>query len=86
MFRADTTKLPAYVGLEIGPQGYGVYQITKVVEPTPEQLKQKAQSYEFQLAQVVAQQSVSDFIEALKSHSKVKRHPDRIEAKTDAKQ
>ena len=85
VFRAETTKLPAYVGVEIGPQGYGVYQITKVVEPTPEQLKQKAQSYEFQLAQVVAQQSVSDFIESLKNRSKVKRHPDRIEAKADAK-
>jgi peptidyl-prolyl cis-trans isomerase D len=86
VFRADTAKLPAYVGLEIGPQGYGIYQITKVVEPSAEQVKQKAQSYEFQLAQVVAQQSVTDFLDALKNRSKVKRHPDRIEAKTDTKQ
>lgn len=34
IFRADAAKLPAYVGVDLGPAGYGIYRITKATQGT----------------------------------------------------
>ena len=35
IFRADTAKLPVYVGVELRDRGYGIYRISRVIEAPP---------------------------------------------------
>jgi len=42
-FRADSKKLPAVVGVDNGPGGYALVQVTKVIEPEKIDESQRAQ-------------------------------------------
>lgn len=71
VLKADVTKLPAYVGVEIPGQGYGVYRIGKVAQPAQpdaERRKQEAQ----QIGALVGQQQMADYVEALKVKAKTR--------------
>jgi peptidyl-prolyl cis-trans isomerase D len=85
VFRASADKLPAFVGVDLGPAGYGVYAVVKVEEPSAEALAQRRPMYQAQLAQIVAQQDASDYVESLKARSKVVRHPERVAPKAEAR-
>jgi len=71
VMKADVSKLPAYVGVEIPGQGYGVYRIGKVGQPAEQDKARREQEAE-RINQVVAQQEMSGYIEALKQKAKVK--------------
>jgi peptidyl-prolyl cis-trans isomerase D len=67
----DAQKLPAYVGVDLGDDGYAIYRINNVVADTaidPQRLAAAQQ----QIAQVDAQAQVEAFIKALRERSKVK--------------
>ncbi|WP_042885161.1 SurA N-terminal domain-containing protein [Cupriavidus necator] len=71
VMRADTTKLPAVVGVDLGGEGYAIYRISKVSQPTqanPAQRQAEAQ----QLSQLAGQTDLQAFYESLKARSKVK--------------
>lgn len=72
IFGADTAKLPAYVGVELGDgQGYAVYRISKVTQPAtqdPQRLAAEAQ----QLNQLAAQAEWNAWMGDLRERSKVK--------------
>ncbi|EYS92831.1 peptidylprolyl isomerase [Cupriavidus sp. SK-4] len=71
VLRADANKLPAVVGVDLGAEGYAVYRITKVSQPTqanPAQRQAEAQ----QLSQLAGQTDLQAFYESLKARSKVK--------------
>jgi peptidyl-prolyl cis-trans isomerase D len=69
--KADATKLPAYVGAELPGVGYGVYRIGKVSQPA--QLDQARRSQEAQqIATLVGQTELYNFVEAIKAKAKVK--------------
>lgn len=71
IMRADALKLPAFVGVDLGSDGYAIYRINKVSTPTqpkPEQRQAEAQ----QLAQLVGQADLNAYYESLKAESKVK--------------
>jgi len=71
VLKADTSKLPAYVGVEVPGQGYGVYRIGKVSQPAQadqERRKQEAQ----QIAQAVGGAEMFGYVEALKQKAKAK--------------
>lgn len=71
VMRVDTSKLPAFAGVDLGPQGYAVYRVAKVSQPAkpdPAQLQAAAQ----QIAQVAGQAELGAYYEALKARSKVK--------------
>ncbi|WP_306397527.1 SurA N-terminal domain-containing protein [Telluria beijingensis] len=85
VLKADVTKLPAYVGVEVPGQGYGVYRIGKVSQPaTPDAARRKQESD--QIGQLVGQQQMVDYVEALKAKAKVKINvqPAELGANNDA--
>lgn len=70
VMKADTAKLPAYVGVDLGMQGYGVYRINKVAQPTqPDAARRQAERQ--QIENALAQQDLLAYIEALKKDAKV---------------
>ncbi|MBP0639470.1 SurA N-terminal domain-containing protein [Cupriavidus sp. AcVe19-6a] len=71
VLRADASKLPAVVGVDLGADGYAVYRISKVSQPAqanPAQRQAEAQ----QLSQLAGQADLQAFYESLKARSKVK--------------
>ncbi|CAN7501252.1 SurA N-terminal domain-containing protein [Duganella sp. LjRoot269] len=71
VFKADATKLPAYVGVDVPGMGYGIYRIGKVQQPA-EQDEARRKSEAEQINGIVAQQEMHDYIELLKQKAKVK--------------
>jgi peptidyl-prolyl cis-trans isomerase D len=69
--KADVSKLPAYVGAEIPGQGYAVYRINKVSQPAqPDEARRKQEAE--QIASVIGQQEMHNYVEALKAKAKAK--------------
>ncbi|WP_082565625.1 SurA N-terminal domain-containing protein [Duganella sp. Root1480D1] len=71
VMKADASKLPAYVGVEIPGQGYGVYRIGKVSQPAEQDAARREQE-NVQMNQIISQQEMSGYIAALKQKAKVK--------------
>lgn len=71
IMKADTTKLPAYVGVDVPGLGYGVYRISKVQQPAVQDEERRKAEAE-QINNIVAQQEMHDYIELLKQKAKVK--------------
>ena len=69
--KADVTKLPAYVGVELPGQGYAVYRIGKVAQPAQPDEARRQQEAE-QIGGIVGQQEMLNYIEALKVKAKAK--------------
>ena len=81
VLKADVSKLPAYVGVEMPGMGYGVYRIGKVTMPAAPDVARRAAEAE-QIAGVVGQQEMYGFIEALKKKAEAKITAD-LPARTD---
>ena len=81
IFKATTAKLPSYVGVDLGPDGYAVYQLAKVTPASEADIAAKRGAYEQQFSQFVAQQEVAAYLDALKARSKVKRNLEAITRK-----
>jgi len=71
IFRADSSKLPAYVGVDLGNDGYAIYRVNGIENPQPVNADRLAGA-EQQIAQVYAQADMESYLEALKARSKVK--------------
>jgi peptidyl-prolyl cis-trans isomerase D len=69
VMKADATKLPAYVGVDMAPQGYGIYRINKVAKAAAGDPKRR-QSEMQQVADAQAQNEVAAYLEALKKKNK----------------
>ncbi|MBC5785838.1 SurA N-terminal domain-containing protein [Ramlibacter sp. USB13] len=68
--RADPAKLPALVGVDLGPEGYAVVQVNKVLPreaPAPQQAQQEQQQY----ARAWAMAEAAAYYEELKQRFKV---------------
>ncbi|RZI41925.1 peptidylprolyl isomerase [Herbaspirillum sp. HC18] len=75
IMKADTSKLPAYVGVELPGQGFGVYRINKVSQPATVDAARR-QAEQQQIAGALAQQESFAYLEALKKKAKVEiLHP-----------
>ncbi len=73
VFKADVTKLPAYVGVEVPNVGYGVYRIGKVSQPAQVDQARRAQEAQ-QINGLVGQAELYNFVEAVKAKVKAKIH------------
>ena len=73
VFKADVTKLPAYVGVEVPNVGYGVYRIGKVSQPAQVDQARRAQEAQ-QINGLVGQTELYNFVEAVKAKAKAKIH------------
>jgi peptidyl-prolyl cis-trans isomerase D len=71
VLKADTSKLPAYVGVELPGQGYGVYRINKVTVPAERDEARRKQEAE-QITRAVAEQEMYSYVEVLKQKAKAK--------------
>jgi peptidyl-prolyl cis-trans isomerase D len=71
VLKADTAKLPAYVGVELPGQGYGVYRINKVGQPATPDVARRASEAQ-QISGAVGQQEMYAYVEALKKKAKAK--------------
>jgi peptidyl-prolyl cis-trans isomerase D len=71
VMKADATKLPAYVGVDVPGSGYGVYRISKVQQPAAaDEAQRKAEAD--QIGNLIAQQEMAQYVELLKAKAKVK--------------
>jgi len=71
VLKADVSKLPAYVGVELPGQGYGVYRIGKVTQPAqPDQARRKQEAEA--IARAVGNAELYGYVEALKKKAKAK--------------
>lgn len=71
VLKADVSKLPAYIGLELPGQGYGIYRIGKVTMPAkPDQDRRKQEADA--IARAIGNAETYGYIEALKKKAKAK--------------
>ncbi|WEF34484.1 SurA N-terminal domain-containing protein [Pseudoduganella chitinolytica] len=71
VLKADVSKLPAYVGVELPGMGYGIYRIGKVHQPAQADAARRSADAE-QIDNIVAQQDMANYVEVLKERAKVK--------------
>jgi peptidyl-prolyl cis-trans isomerase D len=71
VLKADVSKLPAYVGVEVPGQGYGVYRIAKVSQPAAPDANRRKQEAQ-QISGLVGQSEMFNYVEALKAKAKAK--------------
>ncbi|MFX7506738.1 hypothetical protein ABTJ37_20710, partial [Acinetobacter baumannii] len=77
--RADATKLPTTIGVDLGAQGYALYRINKVLPPANVDEARRAADAQ-QLAQAAGQADFNAYYEALKARSKVKINSSVVDA------
>lgn len=63
--------MPAYVGVDLGDDGYAIYRVNSVVAGAPIDPQRLAAAQQ-QIAQVDAQSEAEAYLEALRARSKVK--------------
>ena len=80
IMKADTQKLPAFVGVSLGDAGYAVYRISKVNAGTPDPAKRASEGA--QVANLQSQQDLLAYIELLKKKAKVTVNKAALEAPT----
>jgi len=78
IFKAGVAKLPSVVGVELGEQGYAIYEIRKVTEPNAEAIEKRSAEVRAQLEQLLAQQDVADYLDARKASTDIKRSLSRL--------
>lgn len=79
VMKADATKLPAFVEVEVPGVGYSVFRINKINQPPADPAR--SASIQQQLSRALAQQEMLAYIEAVKAKAKVKiLRPDAVNA------
>ncbi len=80
IFRTDTGKLPAYLGVE-SSDGYRLYRINRVAtsEPAPDMAKK----IRIDLRKLLAQEEMRAYLENAKSKAKIKITPTALEPKAE---
>jgi peptidyl-prolyl cis-trans isomerase D len=71
IFKADASKLPSYVGVDLGAEGYAIYRVNGIEKATPVAADRLAGAQQ-QVAQVYAQADMEAYLNSLKARSKVK--------------
>jgi peptidyl-prolyl cis-trans isomerase D len=71
VFKAGTQKLPAYVGVDLGADGYAIYRVNAVL-PGPAVDAPRLAAAQQQIAQSAAQLEWQAYVDALRMRSKVK--------------
>ncbi len=80
VFRAPVDTLPSYVGVDLGEQGYALYEIVRVTPPDEALVAQRRDAYRQQLSQAYSQQLLGDYVASVIADAKVVRYPERLGA------
>jgi peptidyl-prolyl cis-trans isomerase D len=78
VFRAPETPLPAWVGVDLGDDGFAIYQLTKVTTPEAASLAERREAIRQQLERIVSQQELLDYVESIKARTEISRKPQRL--------
>ncbi|MBC7707373.1 MAG: SurA N-terminal domain-containing protein [Rhodoferax sp.] len=78
VLKADVSKLPAYVGVDLPGQGFGVYRIGKVSQAAAPDVARRKDELG-QITGALGQQDMYNYVEVIKQRAKVK-----VLAKSDA--
>ncbi|MCO5100312.1 MAG: SurA N-terminal domain-containing protein [Burkholderiaceae bacterium] len=78
VFRAPAEPLPSYVGVDLGEQGYAVYEIVRVTPPDEALVAQRRDAYRQQLSQAYSQQLLGDYVASVIADAEVVRYPERM--------
>ncbi|WP_027469381.1 peptidylprolyl isomerase [Deefgea rivuli] len=73
IFKADTAKLPAYIGAPIPGRGYAIYKVNAAI-PAPALSPENQFKMQENLAKMYGQVEMTAFIEAIKKDIQVKYH------------
>lgn len=71
VFKADASKLPAYVGVDLGADGYAIYRVNGIEKAAPVAADRLAGAQQ-QIAQRYAEAEMDAYLDSLKARSKVK--------------
>ncbi|QYD70660.1 SurA N-terminal domain-containing protein [Paraburkholderia edwinii] len=71
IYKVDSQKLPAYVGVDLGSDGYAIYRVNSIVPPAAVDPQHLAGAQQ-QIAQVDAQAQMQAYLDSLRARSKVK--------------
>jgi peptidyl-prolyl cis-trans isomerase D len=71
IYKVDAQKLPAYVGVDLGDDGYAIYRVNQIVPPAATDAQHLAAAQQ-QIAQVDAQSQAEAYLKALRERSTVK--------------
>ncbi len=82
VFRADASKLPAYVGVDLSPAGYAVYRVSKVIEARAAD-EAKLRANETGLTRQEARETYDAFVEGLRSRAKITVYEANLQKKVD---
>jgi peptidyl-prolyl cis-trans isomerase D len=80
VYKANAIKLPAFVGVDAGPSGYVVYQVSKVVSADAKRVDELRASALPQIAQLSGQQDLADLMESVKSRFSIKKFEQKAAA------
>ena len=80
IFRADTGKLPVYLGVELRDRGYGIYRISRVIDAPPLDAAREKELQE-QLARQAAQENSMAYIASLRAGAKIEINKANLEKK-----
>ena len=81
VYKASSTKLPSYAGADMGPAGYTIYQVTKVVAAELKKIEELRNAAGPQIAGLVGQQDLADMLDAVKARVPVKRNEIKLDPK-----
>jgi len=79
IFRADASKLPAYVGAE-SRDGYVIYRVSRVIDVQPDETRQR--SAQSELGRASGAQEFKSFLDGLRADTKVEINRAVLEKKT----
>ncbi len=80
IFRADTSKLPVYLGVDLRDRGYGLYRISRVIDAPPAD-EAREKSMKDQLARQAAQGDYAAYLANLRAGAKVEINRANLEKK-----
>ena len=80
IFRADASKLPVYLGVELRDRGYGLYRISRVIDAPPAD-EAREKSLQEQLARQAAQQDYTAYVAGLRAAAKIQINKANLEKK-----
>lgn len=80
IFSADSSKLPAYLGLELRDRGYGIYRISRVID-APAADPALAKELQEQLTQQAARDEATAYIDSLRAGAKIEINQANLEKK-----
>jgi len=85
VFKAPSDKLPAFAGVDLGQQGYSIYQIVRVTDPPPDRVAQRRDEYRQQIARLYGQQQTADLVDTLKSRAKITTRLSQLEPNAEGR-